>query len=66
MFGQSEQAPQLAAGLGLLARRDIERRACRHDPPALVAATGTEIDDVVGVGDELEVVLDHDQRVALG
>ena len=46
--------------------RDSHRRTCRHHPAAFVTAAGTEIDYVVGVGDEFEVVLDHDQRVALG
>src|ERR1700722_8760328 len=64
--GQSEQTPQLAAGLGLVPPRNTQPRTARHDASAFVAAAGSEIDSVVGVRDELEVVLDHHQRVALG
>ena len=32
----------------------------RDDPSAVGSAPGTEIDDVVGIRDDVEVVLDHD------
>ena len=39
-------------------------RALGHDLPAALAAFGTEIDDVVGAFDDVELVLDNDERVA--
>ena len=43
---------------------DLPRRALRDDAPAAVAAFGPEIDDPVGFGHDVEVVLDHDDAVA--
>ena len=40
------------------------RRALRDDPAAARAAFGTEVDEPVGFGDHVEVVLDDDDRVA--
>jgi len=39
-------------------------RALGHDLPAALAAFGAEIDDVVGGFDDVELVLDDDERVA--
>src|SRR2546427_4193690 len=44
--------------------RDLLRRAGRDDVAAVLAAFGSEIDDVVGGFDDVEVVLDDQQRVA--
>ena len=44
--------------------RDLLGRAGRDDEAALVAALGTEIDDVIGGLDHVEVVLDHEDGVA--
>ena len=44
--------------------RDLLGRAHRHQPAAVFAALGAEVDDPVGHLDHIEVVLDHDQRVA--
>ena len=35
-----------------------------HDLAAVLARRGTDVDDPVGVGDGVEIVLDDDQRVA--
>ena len=43
---------------------DFRRRAGRDDLAAGVAAFGTEVDHPVGCADHVEVVLDHDQRMA--
>ena len=44
---------------------DLLRRALRDDLAALLAALGAEVDDAVGRLDHVEVVLDHDDGVAL-
>src|SRR5690349_24675129 len=56
---------QVAAGIARLDVDDRLRRALRDDPAAARAALGTEIDDPVGGLDHVEVVLDHDHRVAV-
>ena len=43
---------------------DFLRRAARHDPAAAGAAFGAEVDDPVGRLDDVEIVLDHQHRVA--
>jgi ABC-type Mn2+/Zn2+ transport system ATPase subunit len=43
---------------------DGRRRALRDHASAAVAAFGAEVDDPVGVAHDVEVVLDHDDRVA--
>ena len=43
---------------------DLLRRALRDDPPAAVAALGAEVDDPVRGLDDVEVVLDDEDRVA--
>ena len=45
-------------------RRDLLRVALRDDAPTACAAFGAQVDDPVGLGDHVEVVLDHDDRVA--
>ncbi len=47
-------------------RRDLRRRARAHQLAARLAALGPEVDDPVGGADDVEVVLDHDQRMAGG
>ena len=46
------------------ARGDVLRRAGRDHAAAAGAAFGAHVDDPVGGLDDVEVVLDHDQRVA--
>ena len=45
--------------------RDLFRRALGDDRATAVTALGSEIDDPVGGLDHVEVVLDHDHRVAM-
>ena len=49
-----------AAGL----KRECFRGALRDDTPARVTAFGAEIDNPVGFGDHIQVVLDHDDGIA--
>ena len=56
--------PQRAPGVRRLAFHDLLRRAGRDQPAAGLAALGPEVDDPVGGADDVEVVLDDDQRVA--
>ena len=46
------------------ARGDVGGRAGRDHPAARVSAARAEVDDPVGGGDRVEVVLDQDHRVA--
>ncbi len=55
---------QHAAGVRMLAGGDLLGRAGGDDPSAGLAALGPEVDDPVGRLDHLEVVLDHQHRVA--
>ena len=45
-------------------RRDFFRRAASGDPTAAFAPFGPEIDDPIGAFDHVEIVLDHQHRVA--
>ena len=49
-----------------VARHHIRRRPHRDDLAARVAAFRSQIDDPVRSADDVEVVLDHDERVAGG
>ena len=60
-----EHLGEVARGVRLFARHDGFGSPRRHDRPALVAALGPEIDHPVGACDDIEVVLDDDDRVAL-
>src|SRR5947209_10198453 len=59
-----QHAAQVLAGVRARVARDLFGRAGGDDLPALVAAFGTEVDHVVGGLDHVEVVLDHQHRVA--
>ena len=50
--------------MGTLVKRDFFRRARCDDFAALFAAFRAEVDDPVGAFDDLEIVLDHDDRIA--
>ena len=56
---------QEAAGVALRDLRHLLGRSLGDDRAAAVAALGTEVDDPVGRLDDVEVVLDHEHRVAL-
>ena len=60
-----ERAREETPRVRLLRLRDLLRRAGGDDLAAAVAAFGAEIDDPVGGLDHVEVVLDHDDGVAV-
>src|SRR5262249_51555327 len=55
-----QQLRQKLAGVGCLARGDLLWSATGDQLAAVVAALRTQVDDVVGGLDHVEVVLDHD------
>ena len=57
---------QRQRGVGAARSGKLVRRAGRDDPAARFAALGTQLDDVIGGGQHVQVVLHHDQRVAGG
>ena len=57
------RAREILAGNAPRIRRDLCRRALRHQLAPLIATLRPEIDDVVGGFNELEVVLDDDHGV---
>src|SRR5271155_2665473 len=57
--------PQIAPGVGGLVLRDLFGSTDGDDTAALVAALGPEIYDPIRGLDHIEVVLDHDDRIAL-
>ena len=50
---------------GAVDRRDMFRRSFCHDQPSADASLRSEIDQPIGSLDDVEVVLDHQHRVAL-
>ena len=59
------RSPRSAAPVWLRSQRaDLRRRAGADDLAARLAALGPEVDDPVRGADHVEVVLDHDHRVA--
>ena len=52
------------AGVGVRYGRDLLGRAVGDDASAALAAFGAEVEDVVGVADDVEIVLDDDDGVA--
>ena len=59
-----DAAGQVLAGERVLGRLDLRRRAVSSHLAALVARAGAEVEQVVGRGDHLAVVLDEQERVA--
>src|SRR4051812_10218327 len=55
---------EVLAGRCVLDPGDLLRSAGTDDPSTLVAAFGTELDDVISRLDDVEIVLDHDNCVA--
>ena len=55
---------QVSARQGMQRVQNLLRRALEHDLAALVAALWPHVDDPVGVLDNIQVVLDHNYRVA--
>src|SRR5262249_359974 len=60
----AEDLAQELPGVGGHNSRDLLRRALRDHRSPAIAALGTEVDDVIGGLDHVEVVLDPDRRVA--
>ena len=44
--------------------RDLFRRALHHDPATAVAALGAQVDEPVGLGDDIQIVFDDHHGVA--
>ena len=40
------------------------RRALRDDAPAAISAVGSEVNQIIGAFDDIEIVFDDDQRMA--
>ena len=59
-----QEARQDLACVGFLVSRDLLWCALGHDAAAAVAALRAEIDDPVGLLDDVKVVLDHQDSVA--
>lgn len=57
-------AGEEAAGVGFGYGGDLLGRAVGYDAAAAFAAFGAEVEDVVGVADDVEIVLDDDDGVA--
>src|ERR1700731_216965 len=62
--GQVEERREVAAGVALGGLGDVLGGSFGDDPPAAVAAFGSEVDDPVGALDDIEVVLDDQHGVA--
>src|SRR5215203_2266529 len=60
-----QNLPQEAPCVADRARRNVLRRALRHDGAAAVAAFRAHVDNPIGGFDDLQVVLDHHHGVAL-
>jgi hypothetical protein len=60
----AEDARERLAGVGLFYAGDELRRALGHDAAAAFATFGAEIDDPIGLLDDVEVVLDDQDSVA--
>src|SRR5919109_343688 len=54
---------QSLASVGLLVSRHLLGRALCDDPATLLAAFGTQIDDPVGIADDIKIVFDDDDGV---
>src|ERR1700684_829912 len=60
-----QRGTQIVSRVGSFVRRDLFRRTDCDDAPAVVAAFGTQIHDPIGSLDDVQIVFDHDDRVAL-
>src|SRR5688572_25753219 len=58
-----EHRGEKTPGMGSFGPDDLFGRARCHDAASLVAALRSEIDDVVGSFQHVEIVLDHHERV---
>ncbi len=55
---------QRLSGVGLLVARDLFWRALGDDTAALLAALRTQVDDPIGIANDVEVMLDDDDAIA--
>src|SRR5467141_2400147 len=62
--GNAEDAPESLAGVGLFGASDEFGRALGDDAAAAFAAFRAEVDDPVGLLDDVEMVLDDEHGVA--
>ena len=60
----SKQPRQIPPGVAVRVRGDVFRRADADHRTAARAAFGAHVDQSVGGFDDIEVVLDHDNRIA--
>src|ERR1700692_1538686 len=59
-----QRASENLSGVGFFHARDLFGRALRHDAAALVAAFGAEINDPVGLFDDVKIMLDDQDGIA--
>ena len=64
VVGDAEDAGESLAGVGLFGAGDLFGRALGDDAATAFAAFGTEVDDPVGLFDDVEVMLDDEDGVA--
>src|ERR1700723_999988 len=60
-----QRGTQIMSRVRSLVRRNLLRRSDRDDAAAVVPAFGSQIHDPVGRLDDVQIVFDHDDRVAL-
>ena len=58
-----QHGPKVLTGIGRFNLGHLLRRAGRHDNAAVFAAFGPQVDQIVRCLDDIEVVLDDEQRV---
>ena len=56
---------QILPGPALRRLFDLLRRARGYDPSALLSTAGTHVDDVIGVSNHVQIMLDHDNGGAV-
>src|SRR5437016_7782083 len=62
--GRSRDVPKVASRGRVGAASDVLRGSLRHDAPACIAGTRSHLDHPVGPLDDVEMVLDHEHRMA--
>jgi hypothetical protein len=61
----SENFAEKWGGPAFFVLRKLLRRTCSHDFSTGIPGFGTDIQDIVGLCDDIEVMLDEDHRVSL-
>ena len=62
--GALQHGPEILPREGVRVLRDLLRGAGGDDGAAAAAAFGAEVDDIVGAFDDVEIVLNDDDRIA--